>query len=662
MTSRPRPASAGRLAGAGLGALALGTVHGAPPDSPPDYETLTTELGMGILYEPCIGNAPDGNLCDPYTATYGDLFETQGFDSVRLRLGMDAFFANSTGTYPELSLTRDFFDGPGGLTAVVDDLLARDDGTMVVLISPKGLEGGTPDDRNQMARWWGEIATEYRDRTHRLIFNLMNEPLIRAGEFADMGAVEDLYVAITDEIRRTNPSRYLVYHRVHDLEIVGTAKRERTPYSDTGPGETDFNHMDMSRIDHRGRLIFDVHLLGEEDSSGNGEGKRDERLRQAWEFREATGWPVWSGAWNWGAWDTAFDPVELAELADLMKEKGIPGTYLMFNSSNTSIYDGNGTDRDGDGVVDEWTRPDYPPIITARNPIVWDSSRTFDRTLYAPTHDGFAGSGGASTQAKELRVDANAAVGLLKFDVTRLPPGTVTRARLRLKARAAGGDTVGVHLAGNGWDESDDDGNGVPALGWSTLPSYDEAPLASVVVTQGHDGTTLDRAVNDGDWFDPDAYAHPSWYEADVTDAVTGNGTYSFALVGTGGPRTSFWTRDSDGTVAGVGTWKYYPRLEVTVEPEAPPPAASDPSPADGERRVSTSPSLRWSAAADATAYEVHLGAEPGPLELVSTEGGTRFDANGLQRRQRYRWRVDAITPSGTVPGPLWSFRTGTRE
>jgi hypothetical protein len=523
-----------------------------------------------VLFEPCLGAAPDDNLCDPWSAQYGAEIENAGFTSVRLRIDMASFTANSTGAYPDQSLTSAFFDGPGGLTAIVDELLARRGGAMYVMISPKGLESGTANDEVQMTKWWAEIADHYKNYTHRLIFNLMNEPLIRAGEFTDLATVQSLYQSLTSEIRKTNPTRYLIYYHVRDEFVSGGLIRERTPFSDTGPGESDFTHLDLNAIDHRGYLILDAHFLGSEDALGNGEGKRDERIRQAWEYRIATGYPVWSGAWNWGAWDTSFDTVELGELADLMKAKGVPGTYLMFNSTNTSLYDGTNTDRDGDGIFNEWTRPEYPPIIVSRNPIVWNAPAADPTTLYAPRHDGYAWNGGTpDLQARTFQVDANAVkIGYLKFDVNRLPPGVISSAKLYLKAQTANGDVVGVYRANDSfWDESDADGNPTPALLYATRPGFDPAPLASATVSVGDNGSAPDVAVNAVDPLDPAAYSDPSWTAFDVTAAITGEGTYSFAIVGTSGAQTNFWSRDSDGSVAGVGTWKYYPRLVVTVGP-----------------------------------------------------------------------------------------------
>lgn len=645
--------------GINLAALLVlpGTIIAAPPDLPPDYETLTTGLGIGILYEPCIGNDTDGNLNDVYITEYGDEFEKNGFQSVRLRLGMDAFTLSVTGTYPNQLLTRDFFDGEKGLTRVVDDLLARNNNTMYVLISPKGLENGTLEDQIQMAVWWKQIAEEYKDYTHRLIFNLMNEPLIREGEFLDMTAVEELYQALTDAIRPSNPTRYLVYYQIHDERMEGATRLDDTPFSETGPGATDFNHMALP-TNHNGYLLFDVHFLGSEDSEGNGEGKRDERLRHAWEFREATGYPVWSGAWNWGAWDTAWDTNEVAELVQLMKDKGIPGTYLMFNSSNTSIYDGNGNDNDNDGIYNEWTQPEYVPIVTSRNPIFWQKDQVHPITMYAPQHDGTADSRSPDTVVdaegtKDMQIDEDNRVSYLKFNVCRLPDGEVAYAKLRIKARRESGDTISVHLADHSnWDESDSDANSVSGLDWNSAPSYG-AVLDSVLVNVADSEIALDTTLNDGDWLDPQTYSHGSWYELDVSSAVTGPGTYSFALVGANGALTKFYSRDCDGFIGTIGTWKYYPRLEVTVLPSAPvnqvPLFSADPLiKLDGEALAVYDGSIADDAS-DADGDTLRFGKSTGPSWLSIGQDGSLFGTPGTNDIGSNSWTIEVTDAKGGV-------------
>ncbi len=250
----------------------------APPDAPPDYETLTTGLGLGILFEPQLGQGPDSNLNDPYLPQYGDVIENAGFTSVRLRIDMDQFSASSSG--PNNTLSTQFMND---LQFAVTNLLSRRTNSMYVLISPKGLEDGAAASELLMSNWWNQIAFRFSNTTHRLIFNLMNEPLIRSGEFTNMAQIESMYRALTTAIRPSNPTRYLVYCQVHDEYVSGTARIENTAYSDAGPGETDFIHCAIPTNAGPYR-IYDSHFLGDESPAG--EDKRTAKIRQAWEFRQ----------------------------------------------------------------------------------------------------------------------------------------------------------------------------------------------------------------------------------------------------------------------------------------------------------------------------------------------------------------------------------------
>jgi len=86
----------------------------------------------------------------------------------------------------------------------------------------------------------------------------------------------------------------------------------------------------------------------------------------------------------------------------------------------------------------------------------------------------------------------------LKFSVTGLS-GTVTRAKIRLFAYDGSDDGGSAHAVGTGWAEASLTWNNAPALG-SALGSAGNVPVNT-------------------------------WAEYDVTAAVTGNGSYAFAIV-----------------------------------------------------------------------------------------------------------------------------------
>jgi len=93
---------------------------------------------------------------------------------------------------------------------------------------------------------------------------------------------------------------------------------------------------------------------------------------------------------------------------------------------------------------------------------------------------------------------------------------------------------------------------------------------------------------------------------------------------------------------------------------------AESPTPPDGAINVA-SPVLGWSPGATATSYDVYLGtnetavtnATSASPEFQGTLTETQFPAT-LADQIQYFWRVDTVTASGTLPGQVWSFTTGT--
>lgn len=485
--------------------LTVSSALAAPSDLPFTAASLTEALGMGIMFETQLGEGPDTALNDPYLTAYGDVMEAAGFDAIRIRIGMEQFEASS-GPAPGYSLTTDFVND---LTFLVDDILGRG---MMALISPKGIEDGTTLSRDKQAAWWGQIAVHFQNHSHRLLFNLLNEPL--AANFPNgIADIEDLYAALVAAVRPTNPTRHVVL-----LE---------QRISDEGPGETDFNVMAIPPDAEP--YIMDFHVLG--GVGPDQVAKKVGKLRQAWEFREATGTPVWVGAWNHGNWTDGFDFTELETVAQEFGDRKIPGIYLLFNGGAAGIYDTPATDRDGDGIYNEWNRPEVLPIVTTKGPYDWLPGGVHPITSYHARADAHVKSTDpASNFASTSDVDVSGTKeSHFEFDVGRLPSGTVTNAILRVHCTQQGGDVIEVLPTITPWDET--------AITWNTRPAISGPVLDAQVV--GQTGT---------------------WFEFDVTDVVTGNGTYGFVLSApTPAGNTSFRSRDHD--------WGFDPDLVITVDP-----------------------------------------------------------------------------------------------
>jgi hypothetical protein len=101
-------------------------------------------------------------------------------------------------------------------------------------------------------------------------------------------------------------------------------------------------------------------------------------------------------------------------------------------------------------------------------------------------------------------------------------------------------------------------------------------------------------------------------------------------------------------------------------DPEATLPAvlpfASIPVPRNGARAVpAEGSSLRWIGARKAGAYDVRFG-RTDPPPIVARVEGTAYEPGPLVPGTTYFWRVDAVTPAGSVKGFVWRFVTGGPE
>lgn len=92
---------------------------------------------------------------------------------------------------------------------------------------------------------------------------------------------------------------------------------------------------------------------------------------------------------------------------------------------------------------------------------------------------------------------------------------------------------------------------------------------------------------------------------------------------------------------------------------------AEAPVPPDGGSTSDPDVVLSWTPAAAASAHEVYFGtdlqavrdAAPGSPAFAGTTASPAFDPAGLLAEGvTYAWRVDEITPGGTVPGTPWLF------
>ncbi len=143
---------------------------------------------------------------------------------------------------------------------------------------------------------------------------------------------------------------------------------------------------------------------------------------------------------------------------------------------------------------------------------------------------------GASSR---LEVDSSPQTeSFVRFSVSNVE-GTVSSARLRAWVTDSSGNGPEVYLSATGWQES--------TITWDSRPARTSGLLADT------------GAVSSG-----------SWVEWDVTQAVTGNGTYSFNLVADSSDGTDLATKE-----AGSNPPQLVVTAGTTPPPPPPPPPAS---------------------------------------------------------------------------------------
>ena len=84
---------------------------------------------------------------------------------------------------------------------------------------------------------------------------------------------------------------------------------------------------------------------------------------------------------------------------------------------------------------------------------------------------------------------------------------------------------------------------------------------------------------------------------------------------------------------------------------------ATNPNPADGATKVSTTADLSWTAGADATSHNVYFGTSSAP-PFIRNQTATTFDPGTMSTGTTYYWRIDEVGAHGTITGTVWSFTT----
>ena len=98
-----------------------------------------------------------------------------------------------------------------------------------------------------------------------------------------------------------------------------------------------------------------------------------------------------------------------------------------------------------------------------------------------------------------------------------------------------------------------------------------------------------------------------------------------------------------------------------------PPGAPGSPSPANGSKNQSLSPTLQWTCSdedGDSLTYDVMLDTANPPAKTVSAgqTAATYTSAEALEKETTYYWEIIAKDSESATEGPVWSFTTGSEE
>jgi RHS repeat-associated protein len=207
-------------------------------------------------------------------------------------------------------------------------------------------------------------------------------------------------------------------------------------------------------------------------------------------------------------------------------------------------------------------------------------------------------------------------------------------------------------------------GHGNPLVGGFTVLSsvLDTTPPDTSILTGPADGSTI--TTSDATF---------SWTGADDLTPVA-DLSFAYSLDGGG------WSAPSAGTThtftalsAGSHTVAVKAIDRAGNEDPTPagrtfsiaaPMAPSSPAPVDGAVSVPVTTSLRWTAGAYTTAYDLFLwmvgDAKPTTPTATSLSTSSYQPGGGLQTATSYLWQVVSKSAVGSTPGPEWRFTTET--
>ncbi len=202
-------------------------------------------------------------------------------------------------------------------------------------------------------------------------------------------------------------------------------------------------------------------------------------------------------------------------------------------------------------------------------------------------------------------------------------------------------------------------GSAPPSIAWSFTTAGGSVP-AQVTLTSPANGATNQSTTLTLSW---SASANATSYDLYLGTSPL-PGLYAQNLPGTtfavsttlNSASTFYWNvvaKNSWGSAPASSTWAFTTAVVVPAQ-------VTLTSPANGATNQSSTPSLAWSASANATAYDVYLGSSNPPgLYAGNRLGSPELVAPALNAGTTYYWNVVAKNSAGSAPASsTWSFTT----
>lgn len=295
-----------------------------PVDQPIEPWTLRNMMGRGVNMKAALGDKYDWWI--EYTPRHGDAIEAAGFQSVRVWF----FWAGLNSGSPDYTLD------PAALAdmqAIIDDLLRRN---LVVVLVPMELGKYGESDwtknpsahKDQYVRVWEQLANHFSDHSHRLVFDLFNEPHNELKK----AQLNDWYRSVVPIIRQSNPTRVLLFNG-DNWGTASTLKNVEIPAETGKYFMGDFHYYLPMGFTHQGNLPW----KGEIAHKNTVQSEFDKAL--AWS--KQYGVPVVCTEWG------SNDKRSLSEreayhrfIRDELLVRGFPYQQYAFSDAQFKMYDG----------------------------------------------------------------------------------------------------------------------------------------------------------------------------------------------------------------------------------------------------------------------------------------------------------------------------------